>query len=49
MPVKDTNTRIIITVSKEMKALLEEAAKKEQRSLTNLINVILSEYLESKE
>ena len=37
--------RMILTISKEDKTKLQEIAKEENRSLNNLINTILKEYL----
>lgn len=47
MPISDENTRTIITISKELKAKLEEQAKREHRSFNNLIIAILSEFAEN--
>lgn len=47
MTIKDANTRLIITLPKDVKFQLEELATKDDRSLSNLINVILKQYLES--
>ena len=46
MAVGNDKTGILVNMNKEMKAKLEELAKKDGRSLTNLINKILTEYLE---
>lgn len=43
--VSKNNTRIIITINKELKSKAEEIAKKEHRSLSNLIIVALEEYI----
>jgi len=37
MSVKENNTRIQITISKELKKQLEEKAKKDNRSTSNYI------------
>ena len=46
---KEIKTRIIVTVTKELKAKLEERAKKENRTVANLLNTIAMRYLESEE
>lgn len=47
--VSEDNTRITFTISKELKELAEVQAQKERRSLSNLINIALEEYLIKKE
>ena len=46
---KETKTRIIVTVTKELKSKLEEQAKKENRTVANLLNTIAMRYLENEE
>lgn len=46
---KEIKTRIIVTVTKELKIKLEEQAKKENRTVANLLNTIAMRYLESEE
>ena len=46
---KEIKTRIIVTVTKELKSKLEEQAKKENRTVANLLNTIAMRYLENKE
>lgn len=41
----ENTTRIIATIDKELKSKAEECAKKEHRSLSNLITVALEEYI----
>lgn len=41
MPVSDKNTRVLVTMPKELKEKLEARAKEENRSLNNLILTIL--------
>ena len=41
--VSENNTRITFTIEKELKIKAEECAKKERRSLSNLVNVALEE------
>jgi len=43
--VSDKNTRIAFTISKELKERIEKQAEQEHRSVANLINVALIEYL----
>lgn len=43
--VADYNTRTNITISKELKAKLEELAKKQNRSFNNLVITILKDYI----
>ena len=45
---KTTKTRIIVTVTKELKEQLEVQAKKENRTVANLLNTIAIKYLEQK-
>lgn len=47
MPISQDKTRIIVSIEKEDKKQLEERAKKENRSLNNLIVTILRDYLEN--
>ena len=46
MAVNKDKTGVLVNMDKELKAKLEEIAKKDGRSLTNLINKILSDYVE---
>lgn len=43
--VSENNTRITFTIEKDLKSKAEEYAKKERRSLSNLINIALEEYI----
>ena len=45
---KTKKTRIIVTVTKELKERLEVQAKKENRTVANLLNTIAIKYLEQK-
>lgn len=49
MPISSENTRTLITLSKELKAKLEDKAKNERRSFNNLVVSILSNYIENSE
>ena len=48
MPIKDSDTRFLIQTSKETKDELMKIAKEDNRSLTNLINHILVNYLKER-
>ena len=48
MAVNKDKTGVLVNMSRETKAKLEELAKKDGRSMTNLINKILSDYLKDK-
>ena len=45
---KTKKTRIIVTVTKELKEQLEVQAKKENRTVANLLNTIAIKYLDQK-
>ena len=45
---KTKKTRIIVTVTKELKEQLEVQAKRENRTVANLLNTIAIKYLEQK-
>lgn len=45
--IKKTDTRIQVQITKEDKALLDEIAKSEGRSISNLARYIIKEYLHS--
>ena len=45
---KTKKTRIIVTVTKELKEQLEVQAEKENRTVANLLNTIAIKYLEQK-
>lgn len=47
MSISDTNTRTMITLSKELKAILGKMAKDDNRSLNNLMVKILNDYVRS--
>ena len=46
--IADTNTRTQLSISKEMKEILTEIAKDENRSFNNLVITILQEYLKER-
>lgn len=43
--VSENNTRITFTISKELKDSIEECAQNEKRSLSNMINIAIEEYV----
>ena len=45
MAVSEENTRTLITISKEKKIRLEQIAKDEKRSFSNLIDIITDDFL----
>lgn len=47
MPVAEDKTRTLITIPKELKAILEEEAKKENRTFNNLVITVLTRYAET--
>lgn len=48
MVVSKDNTRTLITLPKELKAKLEELAKKDERSFNNLVLKVLKDYVADK-
>ncbi len=48
MSISASNTRTTITIPKELKANLEEQAKKDHRSFNNLIITVLEKYIEDE-
>ena len=49
MSVSKDNTRMIITINKELKEKLNSLAKAEQRSISNLCTKIISDYIKRKD
>lgn len=45
MAIGKDKTQILLTLSKEDKALLQKIAEDENRTFTNLINTIIRDYL----
>ena len=45
--ISNENTRINITISKELKAKLEELAKKDNRSFNNYVITVLKEHVDN--
>lgn len=48
MAISDIKTRTMLTLEKESKKKLEQIAKDQNRSLNNLIETIIKEYLAKK-
>ena len=46
MAVGKDKTGVLVNMDKELKSKLEQLSKKDGRSVTNLINKILSDYVE---
>lgn len=44
--IKDSNTRISVTVSKYNRDKLKELAKKENRSMSNMVEHLITSYIE---
>lgn len=48
MTIKKTNTQMSLVIPKELKQELKQVADSQNRSLNNLINTVLMEYLNNK-
>lgn len=48
MTISTSKTRTMLTLEKEVKKQLEHIAKEQNRSLNNLIETVLKEYLANK-
>ena len=46
--IADSNTKICLTIPKELKSALQEIARRENRSFNNLIITVLLQYLDSR-
>lgn len=46
--ISDNNTRILITIPKELKQQIEELSKKDNRSFSNYVVKILKEHIKDK-
>ena len=46
--IADSNTKICLTIPKDLKSALQEIARRENRSFNNLIITVLLQYLESR-
>jgi len=49
MAVSENNKRVIVTLPKEIYTKLEELAKEERRSISNMGSIILIKHFESME
>jgi len=49
MPVGPETTRIVVNIPKDLHPQLKAAAEKEQRSMSNMVLYLITEYLKSKE
>ena len=47
--IADSNTKICLTIPKNLKSALQEIARRENRSFNNLIITVLLQYLDSRE
>lgn len=47
MAIGKDKTQVVLTITKEEKAKLQEIAEKESRTVNNLIVVIIKEYLKN--
>ncbi|MDK2808590.1 MAG: hypothetical protein PWP24_1326 [Clostridiales bacterium] len=48
MAVSENNTRVIITLSKELKEQLDKLAREDKRTFSNLCAKVLSDYVSQK-
>lgn len=48
MTIRKTNTQMSLVIPKELKQELKQVADSQNRSLNNLINTVLMEYLNNK-
>lgn len=46
--IADSNTKICLTIPKDLKSALQEIARRENRSFNNLIITVLLQYLNSR-
>lgn len=46
--IADSNTKICLTIPKNLKSALQEIARRKNRSFNNLIITVLLQYLESR-
>lgn len=47
MAVSEEKTRVLVTITKAQKEMLDELAEKDRRSLSNLCAKIIADYLDS--
>lgn len=48
MSVKDDKSRVMVTITKEEREKLNKIAIEENRSLSNLLQVVIKNYLDAK-
>ena len=48
LAISKCNSRIAITISKNLKKKLEKVCEEEQRSISNLCSKVLSDYINSR-
>lgn len=48
MSIRKTNTQMSLVIPKELKQELKQVADSQNRSLNNLINTVLMDYLKNK-
>lgn len=46
--ISESNTRVLVTMSKETKEKLEKLAKEDNRSVNNLILTIINKYISNQ-
>lgn len=46
--IADSNTKICLTIPRDLKSALQEIARRENRSFNNLIITVLLQYLDSR-
>ena len=49
MPVSDKNTRLMVTLPREIAKKVKEKAEKENRTVSNAVQTIILEYFEEEE
>ena len=49
MAISKDNDRLVVIISKEVKALLGELAEKDGRSVSNYVKVLLENHVKNKE
>lgn len=46
--IADSNTKICLTIPKDLKSVLQEIAREQNRSFNNLVITVLLQYLNSR-
>ena len=49
MPIAKDKDRIVVIVPRELKNDVEKLAKEEERSMSNLVTIILKDYVKQKQ